>query len=295
MENLRGILFMILSMAAFACEDAFIKGAAVSLPAGQILMVIGAAGGTVLACIARARGLRLITPALLSRPVLVRNAAEMIGTIGFVTALTTIALTTTSAILQATPLVITLGAALIFAEPVGWRRWSAIAAGFAGVLIIIRPGLAGFEPNALWAVLGVLGLAGRDLASRAVPKVIPNLQISTWGVWMMVPTGALLLVFSGGIVWPDARTGLLLLGASLFACIAYLTITIATRLGDVSVVTPFRYVRLIFALILGITFFGERPDLLTYCGAALIIASGLFTLLRERRLARLAAQPAPVR
>ncbi len=286
MENLRGILIMVLSMAAFAAEDAFIKGASATLPAGQILMTIGAVGGLVFAVIARARGLRLLTPVLWSRPVLIRNLMEMTGTLGFITAITTIALSTASAILQATPLVITMGAALLFAEPVGWRRWSAIVAGFVGVLVIIRLGMAGFEPNALWAVLGVAGLAGRDLASRAVPKSVPNLQLSAYGFFMMVPTGAILLTASGSAAIPDGPTSLLLLGATLVGVFAYFGITIATRIGDVSVITPFRYSRLIFALILGITFFGERPDLLTFAGAALIIGSGLYTFLRERHLAR---------
>lgn len=294
MENLRGILFMTLAMFAFALEDVFIKAAARDLPAGQIIIVIGLGGGSLLALHARARGIRLITPVLLSPPVMIRNLAEILGTLGFVTAITLIPLSTASAILQATPLVITMGAALIFGEAVGWRRWCAIAVGLLGVLVILRPGLDGFDANALFAVLGVLGLGARDLAVRAVPRDVPNPQLAVYGFATLLPSGLILLAFSGPPVWPSPGNWALLLGATIVGVAAYLAITAASRLGDVSVVTPFRYTRLVFALALGIALFAERPDALTYLGAGLIVASGIYTFLRERRLTRAAgAAPAP--
>ncbi len=115
------------------------------------------------------------------RPVLIRNLTEVVGTLGFVKAITSIPLSVASTIAQAMPLVITMGAALIFKEAVGWRRWSAIGVGLCGVLIIMRPGFEGFDPNALWAVLAVFGLGGRDLASRAVPRQVPNTLLTAYG------------------------------------------------------------------------------------------------------------------
>ncbi|MBV2361064.1 DMT family transporter [Thalassococcus sp. CAU 1522] len=284
MDNLRGIGWMVLAMALFAIEDALIKQAAADIPAGQILMLLGLGGGAFFAAIARLRGLRLLSPVLLSGPVMIRNLTEMIGTLGFVTAITTIPLSTASAVLQATPLVMTMGAALIFAEPVGWRRWSAIGIGFAGVLVIIRPGLAGFDPYALFAVLGVLGLAGRDLAARAVPRAIPNVQLAAYGFLMLIPTGAVLLLFGAPWSPPTPDTWALIALAVAVGVAGYYAITTASRTGDVSVVTPFRYSRLIFALLVGMTVFGERPDALTYLGAVLVIGSGLYTFMRERRV-----------
>ncbi|SIS93890.1 Permease of the drug/metabolite transporter (DMT) superfamily [Roseivivax lentus] len=293
MDNLRGITLMVVAMAAFAVEDAFIKLAARDLPTGQILIVIGLAGGAVFATMARRAGIRLITPALWRGPILIRNAAEIVGTIGFVTAITTIPLSTASAIAQAMPLVITMGAALIFAEPVGWRRWTAILVGLSGVLIIIRPGLDVFDPNALWAVLAVFALAARDLAARAVPASVSHLQLAAYGFASLVPTGLILLPFAAvPPALPDARLAGLLCGAVLFGMLAYYAITFASRTGDVSVVTPFRFSRMLFALIIGMTVFGERPDMLTYLGATLIIATGGYTFLRERRLGRM-RRPAP--
>ncbi len=93
-------------------------------------------------------------------------------------ALAHLPLANTSAIFQALPLAITLGAALIFGEPVGWRRWSAIVAGFIGVLIIVRPGLAGFSQYSLFALVSVAFCALRDLATRQIPAQIPSLFIT---------------------------------------------------------------------------------------------------------------------
>ncbi|SFA76738.1 Permease of the drug/metabolite transporter (DMT) superfamily [Poseidonocella pacifica] len=286
MENLRGILFMTFAMAGFAVEDMFIKAASQGVPVGEILLLLGFGGGPVFALLAWRQGQRLLSPVLLQRPVVLRNLAEIIGTCGFVSAIALIPLTTASAIAQAMPLVVTMGAALIFGEQVGWRRWSAIGVGFLGVMVIIRPGLEGFDPLSLLAVLAVFGLAGRDLAARAVPRSVPNLQLAAYGFLMLIPTGVILLGISGPAVWPSAFEWGCILGAIVFGAVSYYAITVATRLGDVSVITPFRYSRLIFALIIGTFVFGERPDSFTWIGMALIIGSGLYTILRERRLAR---------
>ncbi|SFE22918.1 DMT family transporter [Roseivivax sediminis] len=293
MDNLRGISLMVLAMAAFAVEDAFIKAAAHAVPTGQILVTIGAVGGGAFALYARSRGVRLFGPVLWSRAVILRNVTEIFGTLGFVTAITTIPLATASAIAQAVPLVITAGAAFIFGETVGWRRWSAVLAGLAGVLIILRPGLSAFDPNTLWAVLAVVGLAGRDLASRAVPREVSHLQLATYGLLTAIPSGLLLMPFTGAPVMPAPPAAGLLACAIAVGGVAYYAITSATRTGDIAVVTPFRYTRILFALLIGLAVFGEIPDLATLAGAALIVASGTYTLLRERARVRAAAHPAP--
>mgnify|MGYP000686227749 CR=1 FL=1 len=286
MDNMRGILLMVGAMAAFALEDMFIKRVAADLPTGQILAFLGL-GGTLAFGLAalRARS-RLVSRDLLLPAVMLRNLGELIGTIGFVTALALTPLSTASAILQATPLAVTFGAALFLGAEVGWRRWSAIAAGFAGVLIIIRPGLAGFEPASLFAVQGVAGLALRDLATRRVPARVTTVQLSAYAFAMLIVAGAFLLAIDGParapspVNWRD-------LGFALgIGICGYWAITGAMRVGEIAVVTPFRYTRMVFALGIGALAFGERPDAATLGGAGLIIASGLYTIFRERRLAR---------
>ncbi len=284
MDNLRGAAFMVISMALFSVEDAIIKHLSTTLPTGQILILLGLGGGTAFALLLQIRGERFLDPAFFNPAILLRNLGELTGTIFFVTALWLIPLSTASVILQAQPLVVTAGAAMFLREVVGWRRWTAVAVGFAGMILILRPGAAGFDPAAIFAVLGVLGLSLRDLATRRVRAAVSSVQLAAWAFFALIPAGALLLPFTAAPVLPTAGE------AGLIGCIigigmvAYMCITRATRIGDVSFVAPFRYSRLIFALIVGGIAFGERPDAFTLIGGALIIGSGLYTFFRERRL-----------
>ena len=286
MENLRAILLMVGSMAGFAIEDMLIKYLALEMPTGQFLMLIGGGGGLVFAVMAHRQGQQVLSADFLQPVIIIRNLGELIGTLGFVTAIVLTPLSSASAILQATPLAVTLGAALFLNEAVGWRRWSAIGIGFCGVVLVIRPGMDGFQPASLFAVQGVIGLAMRDVATRAAPAKISSLVLSAHGFAMLVPAGAVLLWISGGAVAPSP-TGYGLLAAALIVGVtSYYALTLSMRLGDVAVVTPFRYVRLVFALIIGVTLFEEDPDLWTLIGAAIIILSGLYTFFRERHLSR---------
>lgn len=284
-DNLRGAAVMVLAMLGFALEDAVIKLLSGTLPVGQIIGVLGIGGALVFAGIARAQGAALWSRDFLAPAVLLRNFAELTGAVGFVSALSLIPLSTASAILQAGPLLVTLGAALFLGEPVGWRRWAAITVGFGGVLLIIRPGTEGFDWFALYAVVGVIGLAARDVATRRVPATITSVQLSMLAFASLIPASALLLAFGGGPVVAPGVTEWGMLGACIIiGALAYYAITYATRIGEVSFVVPFRYARMIFALIIGLAVFGENPDALTLIGAAIIIASGLYTLWREQRL-----------
>ncbi|MDZ7709666.1 MAG: DMT family transporter [Roseovarius sp.] len=286
MDNLRGSVLMVLAMAGFALEDMFIKRLAEAMPVGQIIMILGLGGAVIFALICLGQGRRLVSRDLLARSVLLRNTGEMAGTMCFVTAIALTPLSSASAILQATPLAVTLGAALFLGAPVGWRRWSAILVGFAGVLMVVRPGLEGFAPASLFAVGAVIGLAVRDLATRAVPAAISSMQLSAYAFATLVPTGAILLAFGAGPVVPGADGVRDLALALTCAVAAYYAIVAAMRVGEVAVVTPFRYTRLVFALGIGVMVFGERPDGWTLIGAAVIVASGLYTLMREARVAR---------
>ncbi|MCZ4287464.1 DMT family transporter [Hoeflea alexandrii] len=282
MDNMRGIMLMVLGMAGFAAEDMFIKLAAGQLPVGEILLVLGLVGALIFATYARLNGTSVISKGFFHPAVALRNLCEMLGGLCFVMALSLIPLATATTILQATPLLVTMGAALVLGEKVGWRRWTAILVGFGGVLLVIRPGLEGFEPEVLWAVAGVLGLGIRDLASRKVPKTISSLQLSAWGFFAVGVSGAVLMAVTGEAVMPGATETMYLGGALSVGVLAYWALTEATRIGEISVVTPFRYVRLVFSTIVGILVFSEFPDVYTLAGAAIIIATGLYTIMRER-------------
>lgn len=284
MDNIRGSVLMIAAMAGFAVEDLFIKRTTQSLPVGEVLMIFGFGGMLAFMALTAARGQRILHPAVLSRPILVRAAMEVVGRLGYTLGIALTPLSNASAILQATPLVVVAGAALLFKEKVGPRRWSAIVMGFVGVLIILRPGMEGFVPATLFTVMGMLGFAGRDLATRAAPPVLSNMQLGIYGFAVLIPTGGAILAHTGGGALPDLLESAQLLAAIAFGVAAYWWLTAAMRLGEVAVVTPFRYTRLIFALILGVLVLGERPDAATLIGATIIIASGIYTLIRQRRV-----------
>jgi drug/metabolite transporter (DMT)-like permease len=279
-ENQRGALFMTASMAGFAVEDVFVKAAAHTLPLGQVLLTIGLTGMLVFSAMAARQGEALFPPAFLSRAMLIRCGFEITGRLFYGLAITLTALSTTSAILQATPLVVVAGAALVFGEKVSLQRWLAVLVGFAGVLVILQPG-SDFSALSMLAVVGLFGFAGRDLATRAAPKGLSNRQLGALGFAMLATAGAILLMVSGGAHVPSGLALAHLAGGTVFGMLGYHALTYAMRTGEVSAVTPFRYTRLIFAMVLAMVLFHERPDLATWIGAALIVGSGIAVLTRK--------------
>lgn len=288
MDNLRGALLMTLAMAGFAAEDALIKTLAGAMPMGEILVFFGFGGGIGFAMLATRAGHCAFGRGFWHPMVLLRNAGEILGTGGYVTALALVPLSLASSLLQTNPLLVSLGAILFFGERVGWRRWLAIGIGLAGVLVILRPGLAEFEPQALFALVGALGLSVRDLATRYRPASVHPLQLSSWGLFMLVPVGAAMLALTDGPVRIDGAEAGLLAAAIGLGMTGYHALTLAMQAGEVGVVTPFRYTRLVFAFTIAWILFGERPDGWMFLGAAIVVGAGLYTLIRERRLARLA-------
>ena len=277
---------MTLSMAGFAVEDMGVKAAARSMPVGEVVLLCGLIGLGVFAVLAVAQGDSPLPRALFGRTMVFRSVFEVGGRLFYALALSLIPLSAASAILQATPLVVIAGAALVFGERVGWRRWTAVGLGFVGVLMILRPGVAGFDALALLAVAGMVGFAFRDLATRAAPKGLSNAQLGVAGFAMLGVAGAVILCFTGGPVRPDGAGVAFTLVAAAFGIFAYAALTAAMRTGEIAVVTPFRYTRLVFALVVGFAVFGERPDAMMLAGCVVIVGSGLYTLFRARKLAR---------
>lgn len=285
MDNIRGASLMVLAMLGFALEDMFIKLLAGTIGVGQILVMLGAGGGLVFGIVVVLQGRALFSRDMLSLPILLRAVGEMIGTLFFISAIVLTPLSSASAILQATPLVVTLGAALFLAEPVGWRRWSAIIVGLMGVILIIRPGMESFQVLSLLALGAVFCLALRDLATRRVPPTISSMQLSFLGFIVVIPSGLFMIWVTGTpLRMLPAGDWLYFCSALTVGLFAYYAIVAAMRVGEVSFVTPFRYARLLFALVIGITIFGEEPDGMTLLGAAIIVASGIYTVWRERRV-----------
>ncbi len=285
-QNMVGAAWMIVAMAAFAVEDALVKAMSGLLPVGQILTLFGLGGALIFAAIAVRQGDALMTWDVVSPAMRIRVFFEITGRLFYVLALALIPLSTATVILQATPLVVVASAAVIFDERVGWRRWTAIVLGLVGVLIILRPGTEGFSALSLLAVIGMLGFAGRDLASRAAPKSLSTAILGLYGFLALAVAGLLFSLWQGeAFRLPDARATVLLLAVIVIGIGAYSCLMKAMRSGDVSAVTPFRYTRLLFGIALGIALFGETLTMGMLAGSGLIVLSGLFILWRGQKKA----------
>lgn len=283
-ENLRGILLMCASMAAFTINDAFMKSVTTTLPLYQTIGLrglIAALGLGLLVLVTRAYRFRLNRRD--GQLILLRSLADVAATIFFLEALLRMPLANLSAILQALPLLITLAAALVYGDRIGWRRMTAILVGLVGVLIIIRPGTEGFDRWALLGVASVLCVVVRDLAVRPIQGQLPSALVALGAavaVTLMGWTGAAFQGVQAVTSWEAAKV----LGAGLFLIVGYLTSVMAMREGDIGLVAPFRYTSLIWAIVLGLLVFGDLPDIWTLIGATIVVGAGLFTLWRERRL-----------
>ncbi|KAB0682098.1 DMT family transporter [Aureimonas leprariae] len=276
---------MIGAMAAFAVNDACTKLAIADVPAPQIMALRGVMATVLLVALAGIRG-ALRQPHRLVQPVLAfRTVADILATITYVAALRYMPIANASAIFQALPLVVTLGAALFLAEPVGWRRWTAISIGFVGVVVIVRPGTEGFSVFSLLILASVLCSAARDLATRRMPADIPSFAVSAVTSASVMLAGFLLVPFWG---WSPVRSADLLIFAvaSVMLALGYICIVEAMRSGDMGFVAPFRYTILLFAIVLGFAIFGDVPDATTLVGSAIVIGSGAYSLYRERMRGR---------
>lgn len=284
--NLRGSVYMNVAMLAFTVNDSFMKAVTQTLPLFQAIALRGFLTVAVLVGIAAVMGgVRLWPGGRDGRIILVRSAAEVLATITFLGALVHMPLANLSAIMQSLPLAVTLAAALVFGDRIGWRRLLAIAIGFVGVTIIIRPGTEGFD---VWSLIGLASVACvvvRDLATRQLSTEVPSVAVAIWAGAAVAVMGIAGLGVSG---WQPvgAQEAWLILGASGNLIVGYLFVVKMMRVGDIGFLAPFRYTALLWAILLGWLMFGSLPDRWTLVGAGIVVATGLFTLWRERKLAR---------
>ncbi|WP_068306677.1 DMT family transporter [Pararhodobacter sp. CCB-MM2] len=285
-DNARGAILMMAGMAAFTVNDSIMKLVSSDLPLFQSLAWRGIGVSVVLALMAwRAGAFRVVLSGSDKRLILVRTLCDTASTWFFLQALFQMPIANLTAILQALPLTVTLGAAVFLREPVGWKRLTAIGIGFLGVLLIVRPEAGGFDLYALYALISVALVTVRDLVTRRMTRGVPSLIVALANA-VSVTLFGVLGASTEAVALPGASTLLLLAGASVFIIGGYVMTVSAVRTGELAFVTPFRYTGLIWALILGFALFHEWPDALTQLGAALIVATGLFTFYRERVAAR---------
>ena len=278
---------MMLSMACFAVEDTFIKLLSARLPATQILFSIGFGGALITLVLAIVLNVNLADKILLNKHVISRTIADLFGALSFTSAMVLIPMSLLASILQATPLFVTLGAAILLGEKVGWRRWSAIFIGFLGVIIILQPGYGSFQLASLLGLAAVLCLALRDVVTRDMATEIPTLTVTFYACLAMGSAGFIAYPFFGPPIMPTTYEAIILICAAIIGLTGYFLLVLATRKGDVSVIAPFRYSRLLFSLGLASLILGEKLTLPILFGGLLVVSSGIYTFGRERRLVKI--------
>ncbi|MBV2185690.1 MAG: DMT family transporter [Rhizobium sp.] len=282
-NNTKGALLMALSMAGFTFNDALSKAVTPLMNVGQLMFVRGALTTVLVFLVARHMGALGHVRMLIQPTVLLRMLFETLAAVTFLSALGQMPLANVSSILQSLPLAVTLGAALFFGEPVGWRRWTAIGVGFLGVLIIIRPGPEGFTLASLYVLMSVVFAAARDLVTKKIDPGISSLAITLSTAAGITVAGAALIAPFGGWQPMSGSTWGIMLVASALIFVGYLAIIMAMRTGEISFIAPFRYTSLLWAVTLGMIFFGEIPDIWMVVGTLIVIGSGLYAFYRENK------------
>jgi drug/metabolite transporter (DMT)-like permease len=279
-DNLHGIALMILARIVFAASDTFTKLASTGLPASEVVVLRNTISLPIVLAIAwRMGGLRHLS-AFGDRIVLSRSVLEGTGTLAFVAALPFVMLGQSTVILLTVPIILVALSALIYHEDVGWRRWTAIFVGFAGVVLVAGP--FGGRPTfyLLLTEFTAVAWAFRDLMTSRIVGRIPSVTVALINT---VVVGALAVP---GALWQEWRgfgtqEALFLLGSGGFVAIANLLYIDALRTGAIAVVAPFRYTAALWATIAGFIVWGDIPDVLGVVGTLLIIGSGLYTFYRE--------------
>lgn len=293
-DNRRGIAAMTAAMVVFVSSDALMKHASETVPVVQTILVRSVLVAGFLLTIAGVRRDLRFWRAMFSPALLGRGLLDTIGSFGFLIALAHIALPIAIAMGMATPLAVLPFAVLLLGEKVGWRRWTSVAVGFVGVLLVAQP-----EPGQLnwWALLvfaTTFVFALRDVSTRRIEPGVPSILVAAATASVFATSAAIAVAVAGWQPMTSAEAAVLV-GAAVFACAGMILLVYATRVGEASVITGFRYTALVWGLVIGYVVWGDLPGTLAWCGIALIVGAGLYAGYRERvRRREAAAAGAPL-
>ena len=272
---------MITGMGCLTLADLLIKIASQTLPLGQVMIVFGAGSITVFLGLMRIKGESVRLSPFTNPAVLLRNIGDLIAINGMCLALVFVPISTIGAVIQTVPLMVTAAAALFLRERVGTRRWLAIVVGFLGTLFVIQPGAGAFDITTTLVLIAAVGMALRDVSTKLVRENFSTLLLSSYTSVLFIISGGVLLIISGGAIVPDIGMIAILAAMIISGSLGFFFTTKAVRLGDVSVVIPFRYTRLLFSVAAGILILGEQINAMMLFGSALTILSGLYIWRRE--------------
>ena len=289
--NIRGIAAMVAATAVFTCGDAAMKLVSGSLPTGETVFVRGVCTVMIVTLAAFWTGAIYRLRDAFVRVMGWRSLSDVGGALFFQAALARMPFADLMGILQMTPLSLTAASALFLGEHVGWRRWTAVAIGFAGALLVIKPGSSAFNAWALLGVLSVLCGTLRDVSTRRLDVALSPLLIMMLSQLVVASAGLGCWAFETWKV-PSLGELLCLAFASVFSLVGHLCVIYSLRSGEVAAVAPFRYAGIVWSILLGFLIWSQLPDALSLAGISILVSAGLYTFYREQQLRRRKLQAA---
>ena len=291
-DILRAIILMILAMFFFTLADLFVKLASFTLTPGVIVFFMGAGTAVFFYAALRLQGQQAFQRSYFHWTVMMRNFGEVGAALGMIISLSYVPLSTVTAILQSQPLLLTAVGGLFLGERVGIRRALAVLCGFIGVMIILQPGATSFSATSLLVLIAVAGMTIRDVGSRLLPANIPTLSIALSGAVLIAISGLVIIFLFERFVWPSNSALFYVVAMSVTASIGVYCITNAMRLGELSSVSPFRFIKIVFGVGAGVLILGEQLTLTVVTGSVIVTAAGLYAFMRERHLIKQQRQTA---
>jgi drug/metabolite transporter (DMT)-like permease len=279
---------MVVSTCSYVINDTLMKLATDGLPPYEVLMLRGVAASLWGLPLLFILGYGAKLPLLFERRVLARNLAEMVAILCYIIALTNLPIADASALGQITPLLVLLGASLLFRERIGGVRMALIGLGFIGAIMVAQPTMNGISIYAVLALANAVLCAVRDLAGRRIAAEVPGLIVAMSAVVVVLGGAGAMHFFTEQWVMPGLHHVLLLLGSGLFLISGHFFIFMAYRVGPTGVVAPFYYFFTFWAVLSGLLVFGQFPNTLALAGIALVVASGLTVVLLDNRRRKLA-------
>ncbi|MBX3581202.1 MAG: DMT family transporter [Rhizobiaceae bacterium] len=283
----RGPLFMLTATCSYVINDTMMKLATEGLPPYEVLFLRGVAALLLGMPMLYMLGYQRQMPLLFERRVLARNLLELVAILCYVVALANMPIGDASALGQITPLLVLLGASILFREKIGGVRMALICLGFAGALMVAQPTMEGISIYALLALSNALFSAARDIAGRRVAGHVPGMIVAMSAVIVVLLGAAAMHLLTEDWIMPGPRHLTLLLGAGFFLIFGHFFIFMAYRIGPTSAVAPFFYTFTLWAVLSGLFVFNELPNTLALCGIGLVVASGLTIVLLDERRRRL--------
>lgn len=280
---MKAVMLMIASMLAFTLVDSMVKLLSSHMGVGQILCIFGVGTAVCFAVLAKSQRQTIWSSAYLHPSLAVRCFGEILGGSCLVIALANTSLSAVTALVQFVPLLLTAMAMMVLGERRTVARIMAVLTGFAGTIIIIRPTIDGFDLYLLTGFFAAVGLALRDLSVRLVPPDMPIAGLSFYGAVAVACTGFIMMMIEGGGTMPDGWPLVYAIIMVMLAAAGLWGIALSLRLADISAISPFRYSRIIFGIVIGITVFSEQIDSFMIAGSVLILGAGLYSWYSETR------------